>query len=38
MLSDEMMEKVDNLRENFSEDELFTKISRGICPEIFGME
>ena len=38
MLSPQMMEKVDSLRQNLSEEELFNKISHSICPEIFGME
>jgi len=38
MLSDEMMEKVNDIKRSMSEEELFLKMSRSICPEIFGME
>ena len=38
MLSDEMMERVDDIKKSVSEEELFLKMSRSICPEIFGME
>lgn len=38
MLSDEMLEKVNDIKRSMSEEELFLKMSRSICPEIFGME
>ena len=38
MLSDEMMQRVDEIKSLSNEEELFTKISQSICPEIFGME
>ena len=38
MLSDDMMAKVNEIKGNCGEEELFQKISSSICPEIFGME
>ncbi len=38
MFNDEMMDKVDEIRDSMSEKELFTRMSMSICPEIFGME
>lgn len=39
MLSDQMMEKVKELRDSTNDEaELFKKFSKSICPEIYGME
>jgi DNA replicative helicase MCM subunit Mcm2 (Cdc46/Mcm family) len=38
MLSEDMLEKVNDIKRSMSEEELFLKMSRSICPEIFGME
>lgn len=38
MFSDEMMERVNYIKKSMSEEELFTRMSQSICPEIFGME
>ena len=38
MLSQDMMNKVEETRRNVSEEELFKKMAHSICPEIFGME
>ena len=38
MLSQKMMDKVDEVRNSFeNEQDLFKAMSRSICPEIFGM-
>lgn len=39
MLSNKMMEKVDELRDSKTDElELFQRFAKSICPEIFGME
>lgn len=38
MLSDQMVQKVDDLKNSMSESDLFKRMADSICPEIFGME
>ena len=38
MLSDPMMDKVKELRDTHTEQDLFKRMADSICPEIFGME
>jgi DNA replicative helicase MCM subunit Mcm2 (Cdc46/Mcm family) len=38
MLSEEMMQKVNHLKDTMTEQELFKRMADSICPEIFGME